>query len=108
MKIILKSGETLCVDDSKLDYENSYIPCIDRVTMMSDGVCLEDIWIATCQKDLRRRGVRDGNRLEFVAEEIFEHEPTREELIYFMAKSGCSMDDVVDVTQAYRLNVEYD
>lgn len=110
MKIVCKSGKVLPVDDSSIDYENEYIPCVDVVTVISDGVYLEDIWIVTCQKDMNKHNhIKDNDSaLEFVAEKIFTHEPSKEELINFMCKHGCCLDDIVQVERAYRLQVEYD
>lgn len=111
MKIVCRSGKVLPVDDSSIDYENEYIPCVDVVTVISDGVYLEDVWIATCQKDMNKHSFGSQNKdseLEFVAEKIFTHEPSKEELIHFMCKHGCNLDDIIQVERAYRLQVEYD
>ncbi len=111
MKIICNSGEVLLVDDSTVDYENSRIPCVGTVTMISDDVYLEDVWIATCQRDPSKHGALKEykeNGLEFVAEEVFNHEPSEEELIHFMCKNNCSLYDIVQVEKAYRLENEYD
>lgn len=111
MKIICKNGDVLPVDDSAVDYENSFIPCVDTVTMISDTVYLKEIWIATCQRDPSKHGAwkeYKENGLEFVAEEIFNHEPSKEELIHFMSKNGCSLYDIVQVEKAYRLENEFE
>lgn len=111
MKIVCKSGKVLPVDDSSIDYENEYVPCVDVVTVISEGVYLEDIWIVTCQKDLSKADFGNHNKdseLEFVAEKIFTHKPSKEELIHFMCKNGCCIDDVVQVEMAYRLEIEHD
>lgn len=48
MKVIDERGRALPVDDSLLDYENEFVPCISNVVMITDDVYLQDIWIATC------------------------------------------------------------
>ena len=47
--------------------------------------------------------------LEYVAEQVFNHEPSENELIYFMAANGATpYGYYVTVEKGYRYNREYD
>lgn len=102
MRIIDEKGRSLPVDDSSLDYENEYIPSCSNVVMVCDSVYLQDIWIATCQKDLSKKIPRQ-DELEFVNDKVYDHEPTKDELIQFMCSNGCGLYDIVSVEKGYRL-----
>lgn len=104
MKLICGSGRVIPVDDSKIDFENEYVPCIDHATLITEGVHLKKVWIATCERDTRSYiNKEDVGPLDFITEKIFDHEPTEEELIYFMCQMGCGIEDIVYVTPAFRL-----
>lgn len=107
MKVIDERGRVLPVDDSTLDYENEFIPCTSNVVMVCDSVYLQDVWIATCQKDLSKKIPRQ-DELEFVNDKVYDHEPTKDELIQFMCSNGCALHDIVSVEKGYRLMVHED
>ena len=107
MKVIDERGRVLPVDDSSLNYENEFIPCVSNVVMIADDVYLQDIWIATCQRDLSRR-VPYQKDIEFVKDKIYDHEPTKDELIQFMCANECGLYDIVSVEKGYRLMVDDD
>ena len=35
MKLLCGSGRVIPVDDSKIDFENEYVPCIDHATLIT-------------------------------------------------------------------------
>lgn len=107
MKVIDENGRVLPVDDSVIDYENEFIPCFSNVVMVADDVYLQDIWIVSCQKDLSRKIPRQED-LEFVNDKVYDHEPTKDELIQFMCSNGCGLYDVVSVQKGYRLMIHDD
>lgn len=107
MRIIDEKGRSLPVDDSSLDYENGYIPSYSNVVMVCDDVYLQDAWIVTCQKDLSKKITRQ-DELEFVNDKVYDHEPTKDELIQFMCSNGCGLYDIVSVEKGYRLVVRED
>lgn len=102
MKVIDERGRVLPVDDSCVDYENEFIPSFSNVVMVDDDVYLQSIWIVSCQKDLSRKIPRQEG-LEFVNDKVYDHIPTKDELIQFMCSNGCGLCDVVSVQKGYRL-----
>lgn len=107
MKVIDERGHVLPVDDTSIDYENEFIPYMSNVVMVADNVYLQDIWIATCQRDLSRR-VPYQKDIEFVKDKVYDHEPTKDELIQFMCANECGLYDLVSVEKAYRLMADDD
>lgn len=102
MFIINKNGDKMPVDDSSVDYNKGYHPCVQLVTLIDDGMYLEDVWVANCYKD--KNGFQSKSmELEFVAEKEFDHEPTHEELIHFMASNGLTIYDFVGVEKMLKL-----
>lgn len=107
MKVIDEKGRVLPVDDSSINYEDEYVPSFSNVVMIDDSVYLQDVWIVTCQKDLSRK-IPCKDEIEFVADKVYDHEPTQEELIQFMCSNGCGFYDVVSVEKSHRLMMEDD
>ena len=106
MKAISKGGIVLPVDDSGLDYEQHYTPCIQFVALVGDDMFLEDAWLATGYKNLTQDSRPD--ELEFKVEKIFRHAPTDEELMYFMAENGLSIYDYCQVSTVKRMYCHFD
>ena len=109
MFIVTRDGKKLTVDDSTLDYENDYIPSAEMVGAFVDGVNLKPIWLLNMyrpQDGMRAsRYSRRPEVLEFVAEKIFDHEPTKEEIFYAMASFGLSRYDVAIVEKGYEMGL---
>lgn len=108
LKVIDERGRVLPVDDSSLDYEHEYVASFSNAVLISDGVYLQDIWIATCQKDHRKNVFDRRDEIEFVKDRVYDHEPTKDELIQFMCANGCGLCDLVSVEKGYRLMVDND
>lgn len=108
MKVISKCGNVMPVDDSNINYENTYEPCVQVVTMIDDNVCLQPVWIATIQKDINWCNSR-RSELEFVSERVYESKPTNEQLIYLIAENGLNIrEGYVTVEKSYRLHIKED
>lgn len=108
MKVITANGKELPVDDSILN-ESDLRPCISQVTMIDDSVRLKKVWIATCEKNKRKPPFDSRpDELDWLCEKIFNHEPTEQELIYFMAENGLGLYDYCHVDEAYKMICEYE
>ena len=107
MKVITKYGTELPVDTSKLDFDKEFVPCLSQVTLVSEDVYLEPVWIVYLYVDSNNR--MNHSNLEYVDEKIFDHEPSENELIYFMAANGATpYSYYITVEKGYRYNREYD
>ena len=106
LKIITDTGTELPIDDSKIDYDKENIYLSQQVTLIDDDIYLEPVWIAYLWKNQNDRQVHTN--LEYVAEKVFYHEPSKNELIYFMAANGARVqDDFITVENGYRYNIHY-
>ena len=107
MKVITKYGTELPVDTSKLDFDKEFVPCLSQVTLVSDDVYLQPVWIVYLYRNTNNHQTHTD--LEYVAEQVFNHEPSENELIYFMAANGAApYGYYVTVEKGYRYNREYD
>lgn len=107
MKVITEYGTELSVDTSKLDFDKEFVPCLSQVTLISEDVYLEPVWIAYLYKNTNNKQVHTN--MEYVSEKVFNHEPSENELIYFMAANGAlPYNYYVTVEKGYRYNREYD
>ena len=68
---------------------NDYIPeenrewCFNKSFMFHDEVDLEECWaVEICKENIHER----HNPYEYVGEKIFDHEPTKEEILWVMGK----------------------
>lgn len=103
MKVITKYGTELPVDTSKLDFDKEFVPCLSQVTLVDDGVYLEQVWVVYLYRNTNDRLVHTN--LEYVAEQVFTHEPSENELFYFMAANGAiPYDYYITVENGYRYN----
>lgn len=106
MKVISKCGNVMPVDDSNIDYENTYEPCVQFVTMINDNVCLQPVWIATVQKDINWCNSKQPE-LEFASEKVYEQAPTSEQLIYLIAENGLNVHEgYVTIEESYKLHLK--
>lgn len=107
MKVITEYGTELSVDTSKLDFDKEFVPCLSQVTLISEDVYLEPVWIAYLYKNTNNNQVHTN--MEYISEKVFNHEPSENELIYFMAANGAlPYNYYVTVEKGYRYNREYD
>jgi len=99
MRVICRGGKSLQVDDSKLDYENDYIPCVQQVTMISDDVGLTDKWLVTGYKNKGYWVNGRSEPLEYADEKVFDEKPSDDEIISFMSERGLGVHDGCTVEQ---------
>lgn len=111
MYVVTKYGKKLKVDDSSIDYENEFSPAFSNVCLFSDETFLRPIWIATVQKlkrhDSYMHSMSEPELFEFTKEQIYDHKPTEEELLYLMSAWGCGRYDIVTVDEGYELDEHY-
>ena len=103
MKVITKYGTELPVDTSKLDFDKEFVPCLSQVTLVSEDVYLERVWIVYLYRNTNNH--QTHTNMEYVSEKVFNHEPSENELIYFMAANGAlPYNYYVTVEKGYRYN----
>lgn len=99
MKLIDKRGNKVHLEDESLP-EEMHKWLYSSVQMMPDESRLEKCWVATlCKKNWQQH----NEPYEFVAEEVYDHKPTEEELLWLMAKHDAFRFSYVQVDKAYRL-----
>lgn len=99
MKVITRNGKTLPVDISTLDEDEiRFLKAAEHVTMIDDGCYLKKMWRVTAEK-----ATHGSNELEFVAEKIFDHEPSEMEMIYFIAEHGLGRYDYCSIDVLFRM-----
>ena len=107
LKIVTDNGTELPIDDSKIDYDKENIWLSQQVTLIDESVYLEPVWIAYLWKNKNDRLVHTD--LEYAAEKVFYHEPSENELIYFMAANGARVqNDFITIEKGYKYNIHYD
>jgi hypothetical protein len=107
MYIVTKEGHKLPVDTSTLS-EDDYLSFQYTVGLYDDSTILKEIWILELYKSNRFEvSRRDQWELTFVKELRYEHEPTKEEILWAMSAYGCTRWDVAYTKKAYELDMEY-
>ena len=108
MYIVTKEGHKLPVDTSMLT-EDDYMSFQQSVGLYDDSTILKEIWILELYKSNRfETSRRDQWELTFVKELRYEHEPTKEEILWAMSAYGCTRWDVANVKKAYELDMRYE
>ena len=108
LKIVTEKGTELPIDDSKIDYDKERLYLSQQVTLIDDQIYLESVWIVYLWKNKNENHLVHTN-LEYVTEKVFYHEPSENELIYFMAANGARVhDDFVTIDKGYVYNIHYD
>ena len=108
MFVVTREGYKLPVDASAVPKEE-YMRFQQNVALYDDYTILKDIWILELNRSNRFEDSRkDQYELTFVKELRYDHEPTREEILWAMSAWGCSRFDVVFVKKAYELDMEHD
>lgn len=115
MYVVTQNGDKLPVDDSKIDYDKGWHPFQQTVGLYDDSTILQPVWIAVFSKRVDHNGTwsykgdKDHDPLEYIGSRIFEHEPSKEELLWCMSAYGCRRFDVVTIDKGYMLDVgDYD
>lgn len=108
MYVVTKQGKRLPVDDSSIDYDNDFVPFQQTVGLYDDSAMLNPVWIVSGLRNNSYHIHGAKEELEFVAEKIYEHRPSFEEVLWFMSANGLSRYDIVEVSEGYMLDMEDD
>ena len=109
MYIVTENGYKLPVDTSSIPEDDYYEKFQQNVGLYDDSTILKDIWILELNKSNRfEDGRRYNYELEFVKELRYDHEPTKEEILWAMSAYGCTRWDVVFVKKGYELDMEFE
>ena len=104
MYIVTKNGYKIPVDTSNMK-EDDWIPFQQTVGLYTDNTTLKDVWIIELNKRDFFARERDF-ALEFVKELRYDHEPTKEEVLWAMSVYGCTCGDIVFIRKGYELSTE--
>ena len=107
MFIVTHDGKKIEIDDSKIG-ERDFYPFQEQVGLYTDDTVLKDVWILELnRRDYFNRSVRKFE-LEFVKDIRFDHEPTKEEILWAMSAFGCTRGDIALVRKGYELEIQDD
>jgi hypothetical protein len=107
MYIVTKEGHKLHVDASAIP-DDEYMSFQQTVGLYDDATILKEIWILELYKSNRfESGRKDQYELTFVKELRYEHEPTKEEILWAMSAYGCTRWDVASVKKVCELDLEF-
>lgn len=107
MFVVTREGYKLPVDASALP-EERYMSFQQNVGLYDDSTILKEVWILELNKKSDFGAYGDKYELEFAKELRYEHEPTKEEILWAMSAYGCTRWDVAFVKKAYELDMKYD
>lgn len=106
MYVVTENGNKLPVDDTAIKNDN-WVPFQQTVGLYDDSTVLKDVWILELNKrDFFAR--KKDFELEFVKELYYDHEPSKEEILWAMSAYGCTRGDIVFVHKGYELDMESD
>lgn len=106
MYVVTQDGQKLYVDTTDVK-DDDMMPFQQTVGLYTDNTILKDVWILELNKrDFFARS-RDFE-LEFVKELYYDHEPTKEEILWAMSTYGCTRGDIVFIRKGYELDTEYE
>lgn len=103
MKLIDERG-------NKINIPNEQIPepmkewLYSSVQMLPDDAKLEKCWVAVLNK--QQWGTK--TTYEYITEEVYDHQPTKEELLWLMVKNNALRFSYVEISECYRLHEEDD
>lgn len=102
MKLISEFGVNMNIDSKKVP-KDALGWSTQRAYLFDDGVELERCWVATLyENDISANCGRD-DRYEYVATRIYDHEPSQNEILMFMAKYNSMSFSYVKIDKSYRL-----
>lgn len=105
MKLISEYGVNLHVDNKQIPKEA--IRGSQRAYLIADDAELEKVWVATLFTDNIDYGeYKTKTASDCIAQKVFEHEPSQNEILMFMAKYDAVYMSYVTIDKAFRLNEE--
>ena len=108
MYVVTVDGKKLKVDDSPIDYENEWVPFHQTVGLYTNDTVLTPIWLLVGERGIKTGSRKPCDELEFRAEKVCDHEPSKEEILWFMSANGLSRGDIVYINKGYALDTEGD
>lgn len=111
MYVVTKDGKKLPVDDSNIDYDNDFVPFQDTVGLYTDDTTLKPVWVLELTTSKGSDGfIRRGKNfeLDYVKEVKYDHEPTKEEILWAMSAYGLTRWDIVFVRKGFELDMDDD
>lgn len=107
MYIITENGDKLPVDNSSVDYSKGWHPWFQNVAVIDDDTAyLKDIWIIELQRTNGRR--YEHFESEWFKDFYFDHEPSKDEVMGAIIRSGGGLNTIAFVRHGYMMDVEYD
>lgn len=106
MFVVTKSGQRLEVNVPK-DYKDKFIPFHETVGLYTNNTILKRVWVL----ELNHRDYFENKKdteLEFVKEIRYDHEPTKEDILWAMSAYGCTRGDIALVRHGYELDIDGD
>ena len=109
MYIITREGHKCKVDTSNLPEDDSRWTLFRNRTvgLYGDGTYVGDAWVVQIQKNGIPNDVdlcdRKPVELEIIAELFYNHEPSKEELMWVASEYGIGTNDFINVLKGYKL-----
>lgn len=104
MYVVTESGVKLPVDDSQIG-NDTYFPFHQTVGLYTDDTVLKPVWIVELNhRDFFAR--KKDFELNFCKEIRYDHEPTKEEILWALSAYGCTRGDIAIVRTGYELEME--
>lgn len=106
MFIVTENGRRITVPDYR-ESDEEWCPFQQTVGLYTDDTILKDVWIL----ELNHRDFFARKRdfeLEFVKDIKFDHEPTKEEILWAMSANGCTRGDIAIVRKGVELDMDMD
>lgn len=106
MYVVTEGGYKLPVDASSIP-DDAWQPFQQTVGLYTDNTVLNDVWIL----ELSHRDFFAKKRdfeLEIVKELKYDHQPTKEEILWAMSAYGCTRGDIAIIRKGYELEMELD
>ena len=104
MFIVTKEGTRVDIDDSKFG-DRDFYPMQEAVGLYSDDAILKEVWIVELNTRNYFQNTTRDFALEFVKDIKFNHEPTKEEILWAMSAFGCSRGSIAFVRKGYELDM---
>lgn len=102
MLLVNERGDSFHIDEDLIP-QNAQEWLNNKSYMFSEDVELEECWVACVNK----RNF-DSKEYEYVGEKVYDHEPTKEELLWLMANHDALRLSYVVVDKALRFREQYD
>lgn len=101
-RILSSTGE---VTKANIETDGDYVSSFESLIAVTEDVHLVDYWLVTAYRDKSRDGGYESCVLDYESsvETWFDHEPTDDELLYFLGSNGFYYESCVHVEKLKRL-----